>query len=833
MGPGAVEGRVVLLNQRDVREFFRNLRRPIVMDGGMGTQLAERGWHPPMLPEEMCLHMPEAVLEVHRSYVDAGAAVIETNSFGGSVRKLALRGLEGLAEELAERAADLACRAAGVHALVAGSVGPSGDMLMPLGELSFEDAVRSFEPQVRGLIRGGVDLILVETMLDLKEAKAAAEAVKRVRADMPLVVSFTFDREGRTVTGTSPEAAATWAEAVGAIGIGANCGLGPMGYVEVVRRLRASSSLPVWVYPNAGVPSAGDYLGPEDFARGCDVLLKAGASVVGGCCGTTPAHVRALFSLVDGRSLAVSSSERGQLKLGGRSRVFSFGPGLPLGVIGERINVSRKSPLREQVASYRYGAVKEEARQQAKAGANVIDVNVGLPEIDRVRAMREAIWAAESAVDLPISIDSDDPLVLESGLVEAPGVPLINSVTAKSGQLELGIRLALRYGAALAVLLIDERGILEDGFERVRIAERVLMRAQEEGLGAHRILFDPLTLTIGSSQRNGVETLRAVKGVGDAGGLTVLGISNVSHGLPARGLLNRSFLAMAMGAGLDMVICNPLDRELMGMVKACDALRGREQISSFVVFSKGWEELSPVGGVPAPSSPPPAAAGFAGGDTPGECLLVRVIEGDKEGALEAARRVMDVAGPVKVISEHLIPALEEVGRRYETGEFFLPQLIESAQAASAVCAMAEQEMLRDGVTASRGTVVLATVEGDLHDLGKNVVATVLKSHGYRVVDLGKDVKPDLIIEAAEREGAQVVGLSALMTSTVPRMKEFIEEARRRGCSFKVIVGGAAVSPSYARSIGADGMSFDAVGAARLVDRLMRGLPCEWEGLGCS
>ena len=798
----------------------------MVMDGGMGTQLAELGWHPPMLPEEMCLHMPQAVREVHESYVESGAAVLETNSFGGSVRKLSMRGLGHLAEELALRSAPIARQAAG-NALVAGSVGPTGEMLAPLGEMSFQEVVESFEPQVRGLIRGGADLVLIETMLDLKEAAAAVEAVKRVDPLFPFVVSFTFDRDGRTVTGTTPEAAACWAQAVGALGVGANCGLGPRGYVPVVRRLAEASPLPVWVYPNAGVPSAGDYLGPDEFVGECEELLKAGASVIGGCCGTTPDHVRALAALVRGRQVTRLHCDLGGVRLSSRTHVISAGSGRPLAMIGERINVSRKSPLRDQVGDYLYGEVKREAKAQTVAGAAVIDVNVGLPQIDQVRAMREAIWAVESVTHLPISIDSDAPAVLEAGLAEAVGVPLMNSVTAKEESLELGIRLALRYGAVLAVLLIDQRGILEDGLERARIAQRVLDVASSRGLGPNRIVFDPLTLTLGSSQANGMEALRAVEAVSRMGGHTMLGISNVSHGLPARGLLNRTFLAMAMERGLDMVICNPLDRELLGVVRAADALRGRDRgLGAFMAFGPSWRE---------PERGAVQAAEVSAGEV---CqglseLSRRVMEGDQEGAVSEALSVMAQEGPMEVISGHLVPALEEVGRRYETGEFFLPQLMEAAEAASAVCRLAEEELLRLGRSANRGTVVLATVEGDLHDLGKNLVGTVLKSHGYRVVDLGKDVKAEVILEAAQREGAQVVGLSALMTSTVPRMREFIEEARRRGAGFKVIVGGAAVSPAYARSIGADGMSYDAVGAARLVERLLSGLPCDWEGLGCS
>ena len=799
-----------------MKRLFAGQVSPVILDGGMGTQLASAGWRPPLLPEEMVLEDPEAVRAIHRAYAEAGARIVETDTFGGSALKLAHRGLEGRTEEINARAAELARIAVGDRALVAGCLGPIGRLLEPLGDLSFDGALEAFLPQASGLARGGADFLLVETMLDLQEAKAAAAACKTGAPRLPFAVSFTFDKDGATVTGTTPEAAAVWAEAAGAFAVGANCGLGPEGYVETVRRLVAATDLPVFVYPNAGVPSSRDYLGPEAFAAACEALVRAGASVVGGCCGTTPEHTAALAARLGGLPIPPSPRrERGVVRFAGRGRVVEAGRGRPLLLIGERINVSRKSPLREELRAYDYTTLRAEARDQTAAGAGLLDVNVGLPEIDRIRAMREGVHVAQAASPLPLSVDSDDPEVLERGLRETAGVPLLNSVTAKAEALERGIALAHRYGTVLAVLTIDESGIPERACDRVAIAERVLCRASEAGLGPDRILLDPLTLALGADPTNALATCEALRSVRDLGGHTMLGISNISHGLPARGLLNRTFLVMAMEAGLDAVLCNPLDERLLATVAAADALRGRDEgLKRFLAFAPGWSEGSAVSGKAAPSAVP--------SEESRDELRRAILEGDPGGAETAARGLVDRGtSPMDLVSSRVVPALEEVGRLYECGDYFLPHLLASAQAAGSVCRLAEDLLSREGRTQEpKGTVVLATVEGDLHDLGKNVVGMVLASHGYRVVDLGKDVPADRILEAAEAEGADVVGLSALMTSTVPQMETVIRRARERGAPYKIVVGGAAVSPAYAESIGADGTSSDAVGAARLVERLL-------------
>lgn len=792
----------------DLVSWLGEKRTIVMLDGGMGTMLAEAGWRSPLLPEEMNLVDPEAVCGIHKAYVEAGAALIETNTFGGSAIKLSHRGLEERTCEINRQAARLARKAAGSKALVAGAIGPIGRLVEPLGDLPFEQAVAAFLPQVEGLSEGGADFFLVETMIDLREAKAAAMAIKEEGKDLPFVVSFTFDRNGCTMTGTPPEVAMAWALAIGASGVGANCGVGPEAYVETVRRLHDSGDLPVFVYPNAGLPSEGDWLAPEPFAEACVQLAEAGASVIGGCCGTTPYHIAALGRVLSG-SRPLRGAGRGETFLASRSRVAACGPRQPLLVVGERINPSRKGPLREAMTSGNWIPVREEARLQAEAGAGAIDVNGGIPGLDRKYLMASAIAAVESSTPLPVSIDSDDPLVLELAARTIAGVPLLNSVTCEPDALERGLRIARHAGAAIVILTMDKKGIPENARGRLELAERAARVADSIGLPRKSLFIDPLTLALGAGEGNAKVTLESLRGLGAIGTRSILGISNISFGLPNRALLNRTFLAMAMSAGLDAVIANPLDFPLMSCIDAANALTERDPGSRrYISASKAREEVSPL----QKPAEPPSFPGI------GEAIL----RGEKEAALAAGEAFLAEGGsPMSLIQDRVLPALEEVGARYECGDFFLPQLLASSEAAQAVCRLAEQRLLSGGETLeSRGTVLLATVEGDLHDLGKNVVAMVLKSRGYRVVDIGKDVPAEAILEAAEKEKADVVGLSALMTTTVERMADVVSMGKARKMSCRFILGGAAVNAQFSEKAGADGYALDAIEASRLVDRLV-------------
>ena len=792
----------------DLVRWLKEKHSVVMLDGGMGTMLAEAGWSAPLLPEEMNLADPDAVCGIHKAYVEAGALVLETNTFGGSALKLSHRGLGDRTREINRQAARLAKAAAGGKALVAGSIGPIGRLVEPLGDLSFDEAVEAFLPQVRGLAEGGADFFLVETMIDLREAKAAVMAIKEAGQDLPFVVSFTFDRNGCTMTGTPPEVAMAWAGAIGASGVGANCGVGPEAYVETVRRLHESGDLPVFVYPNGGLPSEGDWLAPEPFAEACAKLAAAGASVIGGCCGTTPSHIAALC-----RRLSGLNPEPGRTPaetfLASRSRVSACGPGHPLLVVGERINPSRKGPLREAMTHGNWIPVREEARLQAEAGAGVIDVNGGIPGLDRKQLMASAVAAVEAAAGLPVSIDSDDPLVLESAARTLAGVPLLNSVTCEPEALERGLGIARRAGAAIVILTMDSKGIPEGAKGRLELAERAARAADAIGLPRRSLFIDPLTLALGAGEGNALVTLESLRGLGALGTRSILGISNISFGLPNRGLLNRTFLCMAMSAGLEAVIANPLDLSLMSCIAAANALTGRDPgIKLYISASTGKEAPS----LPEKPVSQPSSAG----------VEQTILRGEKEAALAAGEAFLEAGGlPMSLIQDRVLPALEEVGARYECGDFFLPQLLASSEAAQAVCGLAEERLLSGGeILEPRGTVLLATVEGDLHDLGKNVVAMVLKSRGYRVVDIGKDVPAEAILEAARSEKADIVGLSALMTTTVERMADVVSLGKARGMSCRFILGGAAVNAHFAEKAGADGYALDAIEAARLVDRLM-------------
>ena len=809
-----------LSGRRALLERMKKGDSLIFLDGGMGTMLAERGWAPPTLPEELNLERPDIVRSVHKAFIDAGADIVETNSFGGSSLKLAHRGLGERAAEICEAAARIAREAAGDEHLVAGCAGPLGELLAPFGALSFEDAMEAFRPQFQGLIDGGADFILIETALDLREVKAAVAVLKDLDGSFPFVVSFTFDRLGRTVTGTPPEVAAHWARAVGALAVGANCGVGPGAYVDIVSLLREHSGLPVFVYANAGLPGDAEQWAPEDYAEAGVSLVNAGATVVGGCCRTTHEHIAALRRRLEGLPV-LPRVKHDILPFASRSRLIPGGCSLIL--VGEGINASRAA-VKPHVASGAWGVLRDLARAQDKAGASLLDVNIGLPGIDQNEAMKKAVTEVESASDLPLSIDSDRIDVVETGLRACTGIPLINSVTAKEGDIERGIRLAQRYGAVLAVLPLDEKGIPDGADGRIALVERIIETADRMGHPRSMLVVDGLCMAVGADSaapRVGLKTLRCVK---ELGCRTMLGLSNISHGMPARSVINRTWLAMAMSEGLDIVIANSLDRGIAETVAASDLLCGHDK------DAKKFLSLADTFAQAGSSQPSPAARKSMTEDSePGardEWTELRraIVHGDSDKA-GGLGRAMDEAGidPKEIVNRGVVPALTEVGRLYDSGDYFLPQLLSSASAAQRVCDAELARIAESGAGMNMGTVVLATVEGDLHDLGKNVVATMLRSHGYKVVDLGKNVPYAEIEKATLESGARLIGLSALMTSTMPRMEENVAAVRKALPGVRVIVGGASVTDDYSRSIGADGYSPDAVGAVKLVSKILKEL----------
>ncbi|MGE5553791.1 MAG: homocysteine S-methyltransferase family protein [Betaproteobacteria bacterium] len=803
-------------------ERLRSLldRGPVLLDGAMGTRLMAAGLRPGECPETWNTARPEDVREIHRAYLEAGARVVTTNTFGGNRRKLAAYGLGGAVAELNRAAAQLAreaVAAAGGDALVAGDVGPTGEFVEPFGPLAFAEAYDLYREQIKALAAGGVDFILLETFSDLGEARAAALAARDV--GVPVACTFTFDAHGRTLLGADPETVAVVLEGLGAVFVGANCSLGPQELVPLVRRMVAVARGPVAVQPNAGLPrlEGGRAVypqGPEEFGRAGEELLGAGAWLVGGCCGTTPEHIRALRRAVQaagkGRALRVAGGPR-RTWLAGPGGVVAIGPEEPLVVIGERLNPTARKRLAEAVRAKEFGVYRDEAKAQVAAGAKVLDLNVGVPGVDEPAAMRAAVAAVEAAVPVPLSVDSANAQALAAGLAIFHGRALLNSVNGKEKVLAEVLPLARRYGAAVLGLTLDERGIPPRAEERLEVARRIVAAAEAAGLRREGLLIDCLVLAAGAQQAEVAETLRAVRLVREELGVgTVLGISNVSHGLPGRSLLNATFLAMALASGLDAAIVNPLDNRVWEVLRAGAVLVNRDRHARVYLATQPAEE--------APAAQKAADETKAAGDW-AAALYQAVVEGEAEKTPNLVAKVAATAPPLEVVNRVVVPALAEVGRRYETGEYFLPQLMLSAEAARAAFAALKPLLAQGGVTTTQATVVLATVEGDIHDIGKNIVAVMLENHGFRVVDLGRDVPAARVVEAARKEQAEVVGLSALMTTTMAGMGKVIEALRQAGVPAKVMVGGAVVTEDFARQIGADGYGRDAVAAVRLAKEL--------------
>lgn len=834
---------------------------PVLLDGAMGTQLIAAGLRPGECPETWNAARPEALQAIHRAYLAAGARIATTNTFGGNRRKLSAYGLSGAVAELnragAAAARQAAC-AAGNGALVAGSVGPTGEFVAPFGPLPFNEAYDIFREQMAALLAGGADFILLETFSDLGEARAAVLAAKDLGAAVGC--TFTFDEHGRTLLGADPETVAVVLENLGCAFVGANCSLGPRDLVPLVRRMATVARVPVAVQPNAGLPRLEGELavypeGPEKFGRAGGDLLAAGASLVGGCCGTTPEHIRALRRAVEDAGCASAAGGRAKGAEASRTLLAGLGGVVAIGsaelpvVIGERLNPTARKRLVEAVRAGDFSVYREEARAQVAAGADLLDLNVGAPGADEPAAMRAAVAAVEQAVGVPLSIDSASPDALAAGLEAFHGRALLNSVNGKEEVLAGVLPVARRYGAAVLGLTLDEEGIPPRAEGRLAIGRRIVEAAGAHGFRREDILLDCLVLSAGAQQAEVAETLRAVRMVREELGVhTVLGVSNVSYGLPGRPILNDTFLAMALGAGLDAAIVNPLDGRVWETLRAAAVLMNRDRHARVYLAHQPAAEPAPARpAVSGQAGPAPDASGTAGTTgtvgttgTAGQsgvagaaaavpaakapedwasAIRLAILEGEAARMPNLVAKALHAAAPLSVVDQAVVPSLAEVGRRYETGEYFLPQLLLSAEAARAAFAELKPHLAKGGGPV-KGTVVLATVEGDIHDIGKNIVAVMLENHGFRVVDLGRDVPADRVVETARAEQAQLVGLSALMTTTMTGMAKVIAALRAADVRAKVMVGGAVVTREYAERIGADGYGKDAVAAVRLAEELI-------------
>ncbi len=790
----------------------------MVLDGGMGTMLQAGGMEPGGCPELLNRTKPDLVSSVHRAYAEAGSDVVVTNTFGASRVKLAEYGLEEAVEELNSRAVALARKAAAGRALVAGSVGPTGRFVEPLGDLSFGEAVEVFSEQMAALASAGADALHLETFSDLAELRAAMLAARRVAA-LPVVAFMTFQEDGRTIFGTDPESFAVVAEAMGAAAVGVNCSLGPEGMLPLIEGLARATDRPLAAMPNAGLPRLEGgrtvFPGtPGELASAAGEMVAHGARLVGGCCGTTPDHLAAVAMSVDGL-VPGAPRRRSGLSVASRSRALWLGPAAPVRRIGERLNPTGRKKLAEALRTGVWSVVREEARAQALQGADLLDVNVGVPGIDEPAAMGSAVASVQESTDLPLVIDSPEPAALEAGLRAYAGKAVINSVNGERASLEAIIPLATTYGAALIGLTLDEEGIPETAAGRLAIARRIVEAAESAGMSRRDLLIDCLVLTVSAKPDQAAETLRAVRLVKEELGVaTVLGISNISFGLPRRRLLNRTFLAQAVAHGLDAAIVDPADAELTEALRAASVLALRDPGAAVYC-----ETLSEETSKAAPAAEEPAPA-----DVLAPSIWRAVLSGDKEavaGLIEEA--LAGGSSAMEMITRSVTPALEEVGRRFEAGRLFLPQMMLAAETAQRAFERLKAELAADEQP-RRGRIMLATVKGDIHDIGKNIVRTLLENNGYEIIDLGKNVPAEVIVEEARAHAVDMVGLSALMTTTMEEMRTAVASLRAAGLTIPVAVGGAVVTEAFAGEIGADLYAKDALQAVERVGRCLESKP---------
>lgn len=820
----------------DIRKAVKE--RILFCDGGMGSLLQAEGLKPGELPGTWNITHPQVLVKIHREYLEAGADIVTTNTFGVDGLKYNERTGFSVEETVtaAIRNAREAIRQSGKQAFVALDMGPTGKLLKPLGDLDFEEAVRLFGQVVAVGAKEGADLVLIETMSDSYEAKAAVLGAKE-NCDLPIFVTVTFDERGKLLTGGSPAAVVAMLEGLGVDALGVNCGLGPIQMKPLVRELLKIASVPVIVNPNAGLPRSENGqtvydIDADEFAQEMLGIVRMGAGIVGGCCGTTPDHIRRMTGLCRGERLRLPEPK-------GRTVISSFAQAVEIGkdpvIIGERINPTGKSRFKQALRDHNLEYILREGVAQQDHGAHVLDVNVGLPEIDEPSMMEEVVKELQSIIDLPLQIDTSSPEAMERALRIYNGKPLINSVNGKEESMREVFPLAKKYGGVVVALTLDEGGIPETADGRLKVAKKIYRTAQEYGIGPENILIDALCLTISSDSQGAITTLETVRRVRDElGGKTILGVSNISFGLPVRENINASFFTMALQSGLSAAIINPGSDAMMRVYHSYRALMALDEMCTdyIRVYAEEAARMKAAAaaraagqaadrGMPLQKAQSSALeGGLKAGEKAGSDLAVSIERGLKEQAAKAVRTLLEIRDSMDIINQEMIPALDRVGKGFEAGTIFLPQLLMSAEAAKAAFEIVREQMQAGGEKQEqRGSVILATVKGDIHDIGKNIVKVLLENYGYDVLDLGKDVAPERIVSVAKEKQIRLVGLSALMTTTVPSMEETIGLLRREAPWAKVMVGGAVLTKEYADSMGADQYCRDAMASVNYAEEI--------------
>lgn len=793
--------------------------RLLILDGATGTNLLQAGMPIGVCPEQWILEHPQVMLNLQKAYIEAGANILYAPTFTANRIKLEEYGLGHRIEEMNRELVALSKRAiakAGCRGYVAGDLTMTGRQLAPVGDLQTEELIDVYKEQIRYLADGGADLLVVETMMSLAEARAAVIAAKET-CDLPVFVTLTFNEDGRTLFGTDPVTAVNVLQSLGADAVGANCSTGPEEMCGIIREMKQYANIPIIAKPNAGMPELVNgetvyAMTPEEFSADCRKLIEAGAGIVGGCCGTTPEHILALAKDIRGMEPPQVNREKRRLLSSERKTVELDLDG-PFLIVGERINPTGKKKLQDELRKGSMELVLEMAEEEEAQGASLLDVNMGMNGIDERERMEQAVQAVSNAVSLPLCIDSSHVEVIEAALRLYPGRALINSISLEEPKVDRLLPIAKKYGAMVILLPLSSEGLPETMEEKHDIIRRLLERAFAIGLTKEDIVVDGLVATVGANKNAALETLETIRYCKEELGLaTICGLSNISFGLPERINVNTAFLTLAIGKGLTMAIANPSQAMLMNAAFATDLLLKKPESDVRYIERMRTHATSVVVTAAKPEG--------EGEEEPLNPVFEAVMKGNKDKIVERVKVELEHGQkPEQIIDGVLIPAINRVGELFNKKKYFLPQLIASAEAMETAIHYLEPLLEKKNTGEEMPTIVIATVEGDIHDIGKNLVALMLRNYGYRVLDLGKDVPKEEIIETARREQAQIIALSALMTTTMMRMKDVVEYAKECKLKAKIMIGGAVITQSFAEEIGADGYSTDAAEAVRVAGRL--------------
>lgn len=816
----------------------------IYLDGATGSNLMKAGMPAGVCPEQWILEHEEAFLALQKGYVEAGSHILYAPTFTANRIKLQEYGLQEHLQEMTDRLVFLSRQAAGGRALVAGDITMTGEQLAPMGSMDFEELVDIYKEQIAALAAAGVDLLVVETMMSLQEARAALIAAKET-CSLPVMVTMTFEKDGRTLYGTDALTAAVVLASLGADAVGANCSTGPAAMCDVIRTMAEAVQVPVIAKPNAGLPFVDGEgntcydMQAQEFAEEMKLLLEAGASILGGCCGTTPAYIKELRGSLGTKRGRKRKCKEGIRYLSSERKTVSFSLDNGFMVVGERINPTGKKKLQQELREGSLELVKAFAEEQEACGAQILDVNMGMGGIDEKEMMLRALTEIEGVTNLPLSLDSSHIAVLEAALRRYPGRALVNSVSYEKEKFENLLPLVKKYGAMFILLPLSDAGLPENLTEKKEIIGRILERAKELGFQKEDIVVDGLVNTVGANQTAALDTLDTIRFCKAEGLATICGLSNISFGMPERSYVNTAFLTMAVGAGLTMAIANPSQELLMGCAFAADLLLNKKEADMRYIDYAGvikekrlLQEQAAQVQQTAPKISMAQAAGAQNGMASGalregekasarQKLREAVLKGNKSGIVQITKDALAEGAEAKeLLDTVLLPAINTVGDYFDSGRYFLPQLIAGAEAMKLSIEVLEPLMLQENTETDMPVVIIATVEGDIHDIGKNLVALMLKNYGFQVVDLGKDVPKEKIIEAAKAHNAAIIALSALMTTTMKQMEAVIQYAKEQNVTAKIMVGGAVITKEYADEIGADGYSKDAAEAVKLAGRLI-------------